>query len=145
MCADFAYERVEFHGENNHVHLLVDCPPKAALSKPAAPSRASARAGSAWGHLPAEGWGRFLPHWDRSAGRCRTSSSPCRGPSSHPGRTCPSTTPSARPPSKRTKPWTMGPRVLARRPNRSPSHTCSRRWRPRQPTPAAARPPAGHV
>jgi putative transposase len=33
VCADFECELVEFNGENNHVHLLVNFPPKAALSK----------------------------------------------------------------------------------------------------------------
>jgi putative transposase len=31
--ADFETELVEFNGENNHVHLLVNFPPKAALAK----------------------------------------------------------------------------------------------------------------
>lgn len=33
VCAGFECELVEFNGENNHVHLLVNFPPKAALSK----------------------------------------------------------------------------------------------------------------
>ncbi|WP_395292292.1 IS200/IS605 family transposase [Kitasatospora hibisci] len=33
VCADFEVELVEFNGENNHVHLLVNFPPKVALSK----------------------------------------------------------------------------------------------------------------
>jgi putative transposase len=33
VCADFECELVEFNGENNHVHLLVNAPPKIALSK----------------------------------------------------------------------------------------------------------------
>ncbi|MCW2641262.1 MAG: transposase [Dactylosporangium sp.] len=33
VCADFETELVEFNGENNHVHLLVNFPPKVALSK----------------------------------------------------------------------------------------------------------------
>jgi putative transposase len=33
VCADFGCELVEFNGENNHVHLLVNFPPKVALSK----------------------------------------------------------------------------------------------------------------
>lgn len=33
VCADFECELVEFNGENNHVHLLVNFPPKIALSK----------------------------------------------------------------------------------------------------------------
>jgi hypothetical protein len=33
VCADFECELVEFNGENNHVHLLVNSPPKVALSK----------------------------------------------------------------------------------------------------------------
>jgi putative transposase len=33
VCADFECELVEFNGENNHVHLLVNFPPKVALSK----------------------------------------------------------------------------------------------------------------
>jgi putative transposase len=33
VCADFETELVEFNGENNHVHLLVDFPPKVALAK----------------------------------------------------------------------------------------------------------------
>jgi putative transposase len=33
VCADFDTELVEFNGENNHVHLLVNFPPKVALSK----------------------------------------------------------------------------------------------------------------
>ncbi|CAN3977558.1 Transposase, IS200 family [Kitasatospora purpeofusca] len=32
VCADFEVELVEFNGENNHVHLLANFPPKAALS-----------------------------------------------------------------------------------------------------------------
>ena len=32
VCADFECELVEFNGENNHVHLLVNFPPKVALS-----------------------------------------------------------------------------------------------------------------
>lgn len=31
--ADFETELVEFNGENNHVHLLVNFPPKVALAK----------------------------------------------------------------------------------------------------------------
>jgi putative transposase len=33
VCDDFECELVEFNGENNHVHLLVNFPPKVALSK----------------------------------------------------------------------------------------------------------------
>lgn len=33
VCADFETELVEFNGEANHVHLLVNFPPKTALSK----------------------------------------------------------------------------------------------------------------
>ena len=33
VCADFECELVEFNGDNNHVHLLVNFPPKVALSK----------------------------------------------------------------------------------------------------------------
>ncbi|MEV7211583.1 IS200/IS605 family transposase [Kitasatospora cineracea] len=35
VCADFEVEPVEFNGENNHVHPLVNFPPKVALPKPA--------------------------------------------------------------------------------------------------------------
>ncbi|WP_329423626.1 IS200/IS605 family transposase [Streptosporangium sp. NBC_01495] len=33
VCADFETELAEFNGENNHVHLLMNFPPKIALSK----------------------------------------------------------------------------------------------------------------
>ena len=33
VCVDFETELVEFNGENNHIHLLVNFPPKVALSK----------------------------------------------------------------------------------------------------------------
>jgi putative transposase len=33
VCADFETELVEFNGEADHVHLLVDFPPKVAVSK----------------------------------------------------------------------------------------------------------------
>ena len=33
VCADFEAELVEFNGEANHVHLLVNFPPKVAVSK----------------------------------------------------------------------------------------------------------------
>ncbi|OEV05147.1 IS200/IS605 family transposase [Streptomyces oceani] len=33
VCADFETELVEFNGETNHVHLLVNFPPKVAVSK----------------------------------------------------------------------------------------------------------------
>ncbi len=33
VCADFETELAEFNGETNHVHLLVNFPPKVALSK----------------------------------------------------------------------------------------------------------------
>ncbi|MGH3631013.1 MAG: IS200/IS605 family transposase [Sciscionella sp.] len=33
VCADFEVELVEFNGEANHVHLLVNYPPKVALSR----------------------------------------------------------------------------------------------------------------
>lgn len=33
VCADFETELVEFNGEVNHVHLLVNFPPKVAVSK----------------------------------------------------------------------------------------------------------------
>lgn len=33
VCADFAAELVEFDGEDDHVHLLVNYPPKVAISK----------------------------------------------------------------------------------------------------------------
>ncbi len=33
VCADFETRLTEFNGENNHVHLLVNLPPKVALSK----------------------------------------------------------------------------------------------------------------
>jgi putative transposase len=33
VCADFETELAEFNGEANHVHLLVNFPPKVALSK----------------------------------------------------------------------------------------------------------------
>ncbi|MFF9627301.1 IS200/IS605 family transposase [Streptomyces griseosporeus] len=32
ICADFECELVEFNGENNHLRLLVNFPPKVALS-----------------------------------------------------------------------------------------------------------------
>ena len=32
VCADFEAERVEFDGEEDHVHLLVNYPPKVAVS-----------------------------------------------------------------------------------------------------------------
>ncbi|NUP40387.1 MAG: hypothetical protein HOY76_26055 [Streptomyces sp.] len=34
VCTDFKTKLVEFNGEANHVHLLVNFPPKAPLSKP---------------------------------------------------------------------------------------------------------------
>ncbi|MET8420197.1 IS200/IS605 family transposase [Streptomyces sp. NPDC005134] len=34
VCEDFECELVEFNGENNHVHLLVNFSPRVALSKP---------------------------------------------------------------------------------------------------------------
>jgi Transposase and inactivated derivatives len=33
VCADFETELTEFNGENNHLHLLVNFPPKIALSR----------------------------------------------------------------------------------------------------------------
>ncbi|SUD48906.1 Transposase and inactivated derivatives [Nocardia otitidiscaviarum] len=33
VCSDFEVELVEFNGEANHVHLLVNFPPKVAVSK----------------------------------------------------------------------------------------------------------------
>lgn len=33
MCDDFECELVEFNGESEHVHLLVNFPPKVALSR----------------------------------------------------------------------------------------------------------------
>ncbi|MGQ4598645.1 IS200/IS605 family transposase [Nocardia sp. R6R-6] len=33
VCTDFECELVEFNGETNHVHLLVNFPPKVALSR----------------------------------------------------------------------------------------------------------------
>ena len=33
VCADFETELAEFNGEANHVHLLVNFPPKVALSR----------------------------------------------------------------------------------------------------------------
>ena len=33
VCTDFETELVEFNGQTNHVHLLVNFPPKVALSK----------------------------------------------------------------------------------------------------------------
>ena len=33
VCADFECELVEFNGETNHIHLLVNFPPKVAISK----------------------------------------------------------------------------------------------------------------
>lgn len=33
VCRDFEAELVEFDGEDDHVHLLVNYPPKVALSK----------------------------------------------------------------------------------------------------------------
>jgi putative transposase len=33
VCADFEAELVEFNGENNHVHLLVNYPPKVAVAR----------------------------------------------------------------------------------------------------------------
>lgn len=33
VCADFETELTEFNGEANHVHLLVNFPPKVAVSK----------------------------------------------------------------------------------------------------------------
>jgi putative transposase len=32
VCADFETQLVEFNGENNHIHLLVNFPPKVALT-----------------------------------------------------------------------------------------------------------------
>jgi putative transposase len=33
VCADLETELVEFNGENNHIHLLVNFPPKVALAR----------------------------------------------------------------------------------------------------------------
>jgi putative transposase len=33
VCADFEAELVEFNGENNHVHLVVNFPPKMAVAR----------------------------------------------------------------------------------------------------------------
>jgi putative transposase len=33
VCRDFETELVEFNGENNHIHLLVNFPPKVAIAK----------------------------------------------------------------------------------------------------------------
>ncbi|MEU4681117.1 IS200/IS605 family transposase [Micromonospora sp. NPDC023737] len=33
VCADFEADLVEFNGENNHVHLLVNYPPKIAVAR----------------------------------------------------------------------------------------------------------------
>jgi putative transposase len=33
VCADFEAELIEFNGESNHIHLLVNFPPKVAISK----------------------------------------------------------------------------------------------------------------
>ena len=33
VCADFEAELVEFNGDNNHVHLLVNFPPKMAVAR----------------------------------------------------------------------------------------------------------------
>jgi REP-associated tyrosine transposase len=33
VCTDFEAELVEFNGENNHVHLLVNFPPKVAVAR----------------------------------------------------------------------------------------------------------------
>lgn len=33
VCADFESDLVEFNGEDNHVHLLVNFPPKGAVTK----------------------------------------------------------------------------------------------------------------
>ncbi|MGW3451827.1 IS200/IS605 family transposase, partial [Streptomyces sp. NPDC001076] len=33
VCEDFEAELVEFNGETNHVHLLVNFPPKVTVSK----------------------------------------------------------------------------------------------------------------
>ena len=33
VCSDFEAELIEFDGENNHVHLLIQYPPKIAISK----------------------------------------------------------------------------------------------------------------
>ena len=33
VCTDFECDLVEFNGENNHVHLLVNFPPKVALAR----------------------------------------------------------------------------------------------------------------
>ncbi|SDY16620.1 putative transposase [Saccharopolyspora shandongensis] len=33
VCADFETELAEFNGEANHVHLLVNVPPKVAISR----------------------------------------------------------------------------------------------------------------
>lgn len=33
VCADFETELVEFNGEDNHVHLLVNFPPKTAIAR----------------------------------------------------------------------------------------------------------------
>jgi putative transposase len=33
VCADFEAELMEFNGENNHVHLLVNFPPKVAVAR----------------------------------------------------------------------------------------------------------------
>ncbi|MGH3373567.1 MAG: IS200/IS605 family transposase [Actinoallomurus sp.] len=33
VCADFETDLVEFNGENNHVHLLINHPPKVAVAR----------------------------------------------------------------------------------------------------------------
>ncbi|WP_406442681.1 transposase [Streptomyces sp. NBC_00631] len=57
VCPDFECDLVEFNGADNPVHLLVNFPPKAAVTQAGQlPQRVSPPA--AWGDLPAGGWGR---------------------------------------------------------------------------------------
>jgi len=50
VCTDFEAELVEFDGEDDHVHLLVNYPPKVAQGLPSVPQMCVAEAVTRFGH-----------------------------------------------------------------------------------------------
>ena len=83
VCADFEVELAEFNGEADHVHLLVNFPPKVALSKLVNSLKASRPAGCA----------RSSPNWPATT----TGRTGCGRAPTSPGPSAPMTTPESIP------------------------------------------------
>ncbi|MFG3026034.1 IS200/IS605 family transposase [Streptomyces sp. NPDC048254] len=69
VCTDFECELVEFNGEDNHVHLLVNFPPKVAVTKLVNSLKGVSSRRLRLGAPPGRRLGESSPTWYATTGR----------------------------------------------------------------------------